>query len=479
MNGSFVGGRLRRLREERGMSQAALARELSISPSYLNQLEHDARPMTVPVLLRLTTAFGVDAAYFAPAGQARLTSDLHEAFGERVAAGRLAAGDLGELAQRLPEIADLLLDLQRRYRAASEQIAGIVGDRAVPGSVDTQEPHEQVREYFYRRHNYVDELDREAELLAARIGLRRGEVRSGLEVHLSDRHGVTVQVGDLGDRDRQHSFDPRRRSLRLSARLRPGQQAFRMATQLAYLEHEELLSELAEQDSAPDTAAHALIRIGLASYYAAAIILPYRIFHTRAEQARYDIEHLADHFGVGYETVCHRLSTLQRPGLRGVPFSFVRVDRAGNVSKRQSATDFHFSRAGGTCPLWNVYEAFATPGRVHVQVAAMPDGRRYLWTARTVLRAPGGWGRPGKAYAIGLGCELRHAPRLVYSAGLDLADESAATPIGRGCRTCERDACPQRAVPQLGRGLLIDQNASTFLPYPVLLDGPEGAGGGR
>ena len=469
MNSSFVGARLRKLREDRGLSQAALARELELSPSYLNQLEHDARPMTVPVLLRLTAAFRIDAGYFAPVEQARLTSDLHDALGEQVTAGRVSAGDLADLAARLPEVADLLLDLHRRHRAASEQIAVLAGDRDAAGlaAVDAQSPHEQVREYFYRRHNYVDELDREAERLAARIGLRRGEVRSGLEERLAERHDVTVQVGDLADRDQQHGFEPDRRLLRISARLRPGQQAFRMATQLALLEHDALLSELAEHDSEPGTPAHALIRIGLANYYAAALVLPYRVFHARAEQARYDIEHLADHFGVSYETVCHRLSTLQRPGLRGVPFSFVRVDRAGNVSKRQSATDFHFSRSGGTCPLWNVYEAFATPGRVHVQVAAMPDGRRYLWTARTVVRAPGGWGRPGKVFAIGLGCELRHAPRLVYSAGLDLADESAATPIGLGCRICERDTCPQRAVPPIGRALLIDQNVSTFLPYQL------------
>jgi len=158
-----------------------------------------------------------------------------------------------------------------------------------------------------------------------------------------------------------------------------------------------------------------------------------------------------------------------------VPFSFVRVDRAGNMSKRQSATGFHFSRAGGTCPLWNVYEAFASPGRVQVQVASVPDGQRYLWTARTVSRSTGGWGRPGKSFAIGLGCELRHAARLVYSAGLDLTDESAATPIGMGCKVCERLHCPQRAAPPLGHRLAVDEHTTTFIPYPVGASGPSPA----
>ncbi|WP_239110947.1 short-chain fatty acyl-CoA regulator family protein, partial [Streptomyces microflavus] len=284
------------------------------------------------------------------------------------------------------------------------------------------------------------------------------------------RHGSDESSrGPSGGADtgRLHHFDRDARVLYLSSRLRPGQQAFRMATQLALLEYGREISQLASEDYDEGSATWPLARIGVANYFAGALILPYGAFHTAAEEFRYDIERLTDHFGLGYETVCHRLSTLQRPRLRGVPFSFVRVDRAGNMSKRQSATGFHFSRAGGTCPLWNVYEAFAAPGRIHVQIAAMPDGQRHLWTARAVTRHRGGWGEPGKTFAIGLGCEIRHAGRLVYSDGLDLDNASAATPIGMGCRICERLDCPQRAVPPLGQPLAIDENSSTFVPYPV------------
>jgi predicted transcriptional regulator len=161
------------------------------------------------------------------------------------------------------------------------------------------------------------------------------------------------------------------------------------------------------------------------------------------------------------------LSTLQRPKLRGVPFSFIRVDRAGNMSKRSSATGFHFTRTGGTCPLWNVYEAFASPGRVLVQVASMPDNSRYLWIARTVTRTQGRYGTPTKTVAVGLGCDVRHADRLDYAAGRDLDDRDAAVPIGVGCKVCDRDGCPQRAFPHIGRTLAIDENRSTFGPYPL------------
>ncbi|MCX5231823.1 short-chain fatty acyl-CoA regulator family protein [Streptomyces sp. NBC_00233] len=466
MSKTYAGARLRRLREERRMSQAELARVLAISPSYLNQMEHDSRPLTVPVLLRLTEAFGVDPGFFSERDTSRLVADLREALAGEVAEARVSATDLAELASRMPAVAQVLLDLGRRGQRLAEGLAGVAdgrdGDRGGPLS-----PHEEIREFFYRRQNYLHETDLAAEELARGIGIRPGEVVHALTDRLADRHGVRVAGESAAGSERLHHYDGSGRVLHLSARLRPGQQAFRMATQLALLEYGDELDRLAAEDFPAGSTPHGLARIGIANYFAAALILPYRAFHTAAEEFRYDVERLIDHFGLGYETVCHRLSTLQRPKLRGVPFSFVRVDRAGNMSKRQSATGFHFSRAGGTCPLWNVYEAFAAPGRIHVQVAAMPDGQRYLWTARAVTRHRGGWGEPGKTFAIGLGCEIRHASRLVYSDGIDLDNAGAATPIGMGCRLCERLDCPQRAVPPLGRPLAVDENTSTFVPYRV------------
>lgn len=467
------------------MSQAELARALAISPSYLNQMEHDARPLTVPVLLRLTETFGVDPGFFAEHDTGRLLADLREALADDLSAARVSPGDLSALASRLPAVADVLLDLGRRNQALTERLADVADGRGgLPDLTRQRAPHEEIREFFYRRRNYLHTTDLAAERLAGALGIRPGEVRTALARRLSDHHHVRIDTvpgpstgtgtgagpGAGAAGDRLHHYDPVRRTLWLSSRLRPGQQAFRMATQLALLEHGEGISELAAEDYEPDSPTWSLARIGIANYFAAALVLPYEPFHTAAEHVRYDIERLTGLFGLGYETVCHRLSTLQRPRHRGVPFSFVRVDRAGNLSKRQSATGFHFSRAGGTCPLWNVYEAFASPGRIHVQVAAMPDGRRHLWTARAVTRHGGGWGEPGKTYAIGLGCELRHAARLVYSDGLDLGNAAAATPIGMGCRVCERLECPQRAAPPLGRALAVDENTSTFVPYTVVAE---------
>lgn len=468
-----AGSRLRHLREERGLSQAELARRLEISPSYLNQLERDRRPLTVPVLLRVTEAFGVDAAFFSTQDTSRLIAELRETLLDEAVGVQVPAAEIAELASSQPSVARALIELRRRYRDTIAHTAALVGGQGWPTGEAAEAlatmPHEQVRDFFYDRHNHIAPLDEAAEALADELELAPGETRVALIRRLQERHRVRVlpQTPDAPAGELRR-YDPETRVLRLAAQLRHGQQSFQLATQLALLEHGALLDEVAQTGSFAGAETRALARIGLAHYYAGALLMPYRLFHAAAEQHRYDIERLGDRFGLGFEVICHRLSTLQRPRLRGVPFSFVRVDRAGNISKRQSATGFHFSRGGGSCPLWNVYEAFTTPGRILTQVAEMPDGRSYFWIARTVARKPTGYGMPTKTFAIGLGCELRHAHRLVYSRGLDLRDATLATPIGMGCKTCERIDCPQRAFPPVGRRLEVDEDRTTFAPYPVL-----------
>jgi len=298
-----------------------------------------------------------------------------------------------------------------------------------------------------------------------------GTLASWLEQRLRS-HGIQVQRDRSGQRTKRR-FDPDNALLTLSADLDTAQQCFQMATQLALMECAAEIDALIKVPPfTRNEPARKLVRVGLANYFAGALLLPYTAFLQAAESLRYDMELLGKHFGVGLETVCHRLSTLQRPGDPGVPFFFVRVDRAGNISKRQSATHFHFSRIGGTCPLWNVYEAFSRPGQILAQLSSMPDGRRYLWVAHTVTHGEAGYGSPRRTFSIGLGCDVRHAHRLVYAKGLDLQDPAAATPIGMGCKVCEREDCPQRAFPFVGRALAVDENQSQAAPYGSLTERP-------
>ena len=474
MTKMYVGSRLRRLRQNHGLNQAELAERLDLSASYLNQLERGKRPLTVAVLLRVTEEFGVDADFFAAKDSAKLVADVRLALREGLPDKDISDADIADLTTQLPDIASALVTLHRRQRDAVDQTAALLAGKDVDSApVLSPQPHEEVRDFFYARHNYVAELDEAAEAEADALELEPHSTRDRLIEVLAHRHGIRTVIVD--DDAIQHRLEPRQRILYLAARLTPGQQSFRVATQLALLEHRGLIDSLTAGAGFEGEDSAQLARIGLANYFAGALVLPYRQIRARAEKYRYDVEQLAQHFGVGFETVCHRLSTLQRPRERGVPFSFVRVDRAGNISKRQSATDFHFSRSGGSCPLWSVYEAFTQPNRVLVQMARMPDERRYLWVAKTVSYRHGGFRQPDKEFAIGLGCEIRHANRLVYSKGLDLHDADGATPIGMGCKICERTACPQRAFPPVGRQLRIDERSTTFVPYPVVR-GPRGHG---
>ncbi len=466
MKKAFMGVRLRRLREERRLTQQAVASAIGISLSYLNQIENNQRPLTVAVLLKLNAAFGVDVQLFSEDDEARLISDLRDALSDPHVGETISTAELRELAVNMPAVGRALVNLNRKHRQALEQITALASqfgeDRQT--AILPSTPYEEVRDFFYSRHNYIAELDEAAEALASKLK-SAGPVSSDvLKDYLGERHRLSVTVDrTLGDVQRR--FDAQARSLQISRNLEPGQQAFQLATQIAMLERGTEISAIVSDAKMTNDEARALARIGLANYFAGALILPYERFLAEAQRKRYDIDLLSDEFDVGFETICHRLSTLQRPSSRGVPFFFIRVDRAGNISKRQSATDFHFSRIGGTCPLWNVYEAFAHPDRILTQLARMPDERTYLWIARSVTRRRGGFGALPKTFAVALGCDVRHASELIYSQGMDVLDSASATPIGMGCKVCERAGCPQRAFPPLGRPLVIDEGRAMFAPY--------------
>ncbi|GAA5062343.1 short-chain fatty acyl-CoA regulator family protein [Nocardia callitridis] len=470
----YAGARLRRLREERRLTQAALAKSLDLSPSYLNQMERDQRPLTIPVLLKLNSTFDLDVRFFAADSDARLVSDLHDVLMDTAGANTAPLTEVEELATRQPEVARILVAMHRRLRAATDQLDLFSARITAPADAPSMPaPSENVRDYFYDHHNHIPQLDLAAELLFEQSGLGIGSLDRQLARVAEERAGVTVLVrGDGADTSipKRH-YDAKTRTLTLARRLRTGQRAFQIAATLAYLLYgAELDSALAETPSLTGES-RTLTRIALAHYFAGALVLPYGRFLRSAEELRYDIDLLALRFEVGHETICHRLSTLQRQGQRGVPFFFIRTDRAGNISKRQSANAFHFARVGGSCPLWVVHDAFAHPGRILTQVAEMPDERRYLWIARTTT-ASTGFGAPPREFAIGLGCDIEYADRTVYGDNQPLDDPAAAVAIGAGCKICERAACPQRAFPHLGTPLAVTEHTATDLPYPPLPRSP-------
>ena len=466
---TFAGARLRRLREEQGLTQVALARVLGLSTSYVNQLENDQRPITVPVLLTLSDRFDLPTHYFAPESDARLVSDLREVLADTYA----TPAQLEELVARMPAVGQTLVNLHRRLHDTTADLEALHSRANVDTSTRSQQPmpFEEVRDFFYDRKNYIGELDVAAEDLFDENRLRIGGLDGQLAELLDAKLGVTVVIddGQTLDPNSKRLFAPESKTLYLARWLHPGQRAFQLATQIALLTQSRLITGIIAGDDQLSDDARGVARIGLANYFAGALLLPYLRFLDAAESVRYDIDQLARRFEVGFETICHRLSTLQRTSARGVPFIFVRTDSAGNISKRQSATAFHFSRVGGNCPLWVVHHAFSRPGQFLTQVAQMPDERTYFWIARTTTTEPSRYLGPDKSFAIGLGCDVAHAEKLVYSVGIDPTNVESTVPIGAGCKICDRPACPQRAFPYLGRPVHVDPHSSTDLPYPPVI----------
>lgn len=470
----FVGPRLRRLRAQNGWSQGLLAERLGLSLSYVSQIENNQRPVTPPVLLKLAEVFGGDVTLFSEDLGRRQLAELDCAFNDRGLCGEpLAAATLARCVEQAPELVDAFLTLYQRHVRLQEEHAQLL-DRfygeeggAPPRGAAMRLPHEEVRDHFNRRNNYLDELDREGEALAAALALVPGQRAPALRALLRGRCGVEVQPmpDDAQGQPWLRRLDRARRRLDVAAGLSDAQQAFQMATQYALLALRRAVDEVVRDGGFTDPATQALARQGFAHYFAGAVLLPYGDFLAAARQTRYDIERLQQRFHVGFETVCHRLSTLQRPGARGVPFYFVRLDQAGNISKRQSATAFHFAHHGGACPLWHVHEAFAQPERILTQVLEMPDGTRFFGVARTTSRGGGGFRSRRKLFAIGLGCELAHARELVYADGIDLAAPRDVVPIGPGCRVCPRADCVQRAFPPAGKALTASDHVESLVSY--------------
>ena len=441
------------------MSQQALATRLGISASYLNLIEHDQRAVTASLLIKLAETLRVDLRELSGSQERQLEAGLREAFSDPLLGGdAVPEEEFAALAGGSPNAARAVLALYRAWRVAREDAGGI----ALPSGRRVLLPNEEARDLFDDRGNYFGPLEDVAEGLTAELAPGApAEMNHAIAERLRGVHGVRVAVEPLQGALRR--YDPATRGLVLSESLPRESRGFHMAFQLALLEARDAI-ETALKEAAPSSAeAGMLIRIGLLNYVAGALLMPYASFASAALSLRHDMEAVAARFGVSYEQACHRLSTLQRPGARGVPFFFLRVDPAGNVSKRFSAAGFPFARYGGSCPRWVVHTAFASPGAVQVQVAELPDGAAYLCFARAVARPAQRWGEPRPVHVVAMGCALNNAPDIAYADGLDL--ERAKVGIGLSCRLCDRPDCRSRAFPPLEHRLSLDPMTAGATPY--------------
>lgn len=452
----YLGPRLRRIRRELGLTQQAMASDLGVSPSYVALLERNQRPLTADLLLRLARTYKLDLA--------DLSSDDSESYAKRLgdvlrdpifADIDLPALEVADLATSFPGVSEALLRLHGAYTREQQALADRSGDGADAGN----DPVAEARRFFIARRNHFPELEAAAEKIGAEI---------------AEKGSPTAWLGARGTRVRfmppdvmmgsVRRYDRHNEQVLIDDTLNPETRAYQVALQVAYIAFRSQVSSIvAEAELSTETAIQ-LVRRALAGYGAAALLMPYDRFARTVEARQYDVEAIARVFGTSFEQTAHRLTTLSRPGQEGVPFFFLRVDQAGNVSKRLDGAGFPFAAHGGGCPLWSVHTVFRNPRQVTTQWLELPGGQRFFSIARTVTAGGGGWGRPRVLRAVALACAAEHAPRLVYARGIDPATVEA-TPIGVTCRLCNRANCTARAVPPIGREILPDDYRRSAEPF--------------
>jgi predicted transcriptional regulator/DNA-binding XRE family transcriptional regulator len=454
----YVGPSLRRFRRDRGLTQADMAADLDVSSSYVALLERNHRPLTADLLLRLAQTYRVDVSLFAGGGQSddlmRLQTALRDPLFTDIDLPALEASDV---ATNFPGVVDAFL---RLYTAYQEEQLALADHGAEPAGVQiAADPVAEARRFIGARRNSFPLLDDSAEQIAKAVA-----DAGGLAAYFKARHDLRVRrlppqvmVGSV------RRLDWHRREVLLDDELDNASQNFQLALQLAYLEMGKEIDASLDAGGFTTESAERLTRRALGGYAAAAILMPYAAFARAVEARRYDVEALGRQFGASFEQTAHRLTTLQKPGHERVPFFFIRVDEAGNVSKRLDGAGFPFARHGGGCPLWSVHQVFRTPRKVVTQWLELPDGERFFSIARTVTAGGGGYGRARVDRAIALGCAAEHAHKLIYTQG-----ETApppATPIGVACRLCHRTECAARSEPPIGRQILRDDIRRTSAPF--------------
>lgn len=449
----YLGPRLKRLRRELGLTQQAMAGDLGISPSYVALLERNQRPLTADLLLRLAKSYKFDLAEFAGEDSDDYARRLSDVLRDPIFADiDLPALEIADLASSFPGISEALLRLHGAYtkeqRALAEQ-------RDAPGASD---PVAEARRFVASQRNYFHAIDTRAEEIAAEIA-KAGSAAEWLRA----TSGVRVRFlpPDVM-MDALRRYDRHNEQLLIDDTLDGASRAFQIATHIAYTALRKEIAGIVRAEQFASPTATSLVRRALASYGAAAILMPYDRFARAVEARAYDIEALSRQFGTSFEQVAHRLTTLNKPGMLRIPFFFIRVDQAGNVSKRLDGAGFPFAAHGGGCPLWSLHSVFRTPGEVVTQFLELPDGQRFFSIARTVRAGGGTFDRPSVTRAIALACAAEHAPKLAY---VRSAPQPEPTPIGVTCRLCNRPACTARAVPPVGREILPDDYRRDTAPF--------------
>lgn len=435
-----------------------MAKALGVSAAYVNLLENNQRSLSVQMLMALSDEYEVDWRDLVKDEGSNKLADLRNAlqdpsFGEE----RPDLQELRAAIDHAPQLVDCFLQLYRSHRTALEKLMRQGREHA--GDLLGSSPEAIIHDFFRNHSNYFHRLEQAAERLRDEDPCDADDVYPMLKARLSRVHGIKVKSLSVEQMTQTlRVYDKDERVLHLSEALDHQNRVFQLAHVLCLVELADLLEQQTEKSGILSQSGLARAHVELANYFAAAFLMPYESFLKAAEDTRYDVDRIAAAFGVSFEQVCHRLTTLQREGQRGVPFFFLRVDKAGNVTKRFNATSFNLAEYGGACPVWNIHTSFRTPGVIIPQFVELPDGERFFTLSRTTERPVFSRETQDRRLALALGCELKHSGRIAYADPFNLDDSRLFSPIGINCHLCPRQACSQRAHQPLFIELPIDTN---------------------
>ncbi len=459
---TYLGPRLRQLRKERGQTQMEMAQALGLSASYVNLLENNQRSLSVQVLMRISAVYGVEWRDLVSGDEPNKLADLHNVLQDPVfEKGRPDLQELRAALDHCPGLVESLIDLHKTYRAVSEHVLSSreMREDGAGRSVLAGTPEAAVHDLFRRSKNHFADIEKSTEAFFGADRIAPDDMYGYLKIRLQNELGVAVEsvpAGELPGALRY--YEPVAKKVVLSEVLDFQNRVFQLTHMIGLLQYDDVIDAQIAAAKVEDPRQKARCRVELANYFAAAVLMPYDAFLSEARKSRYDLDHLAARFGVSFEQACHRVTTLQRDGNNGVPFFFLRIDKAGNVTKRFNATSFHLAEYGGACPRWDIHLSFRTPGRILPQFVEMPDNSKYFTISRTVDRPTSGYRSQDHRLAITLGCSIEHANELVYAGQFQLGDPDLFTPIGINCRLCPRHACSQRAHQPLHLDLPIDEH---------------------
>ncbi|MDC1476079.1 short-chain fatty acyl-CoA regulator family protein [Pelagibacteraceae bacterium] len=464
-----IGHKIKTKRRKLGISQLELSKKLLISPSYLNLIESGKRKINVDLLLKLANVLGIEMSDISKKVDTNLYQNLMDLLGDNLFEDLdITNFDIKDLVETNPLIAKALVKLGDNYKKKNQDIVSKVEN--ISGKfIDSRKnsfPGEVVSDFLQENENYFPKLEEFASNFFEKIQSNNRAGYSSICQYLLNKHSIVVK--DVVPDEKKpftKQFDVQKKIFLVSDYLTLETKKLYAGAQVAQLEATKIIDEYLSSFSFPSEESQKLSKVALLNYAGAAIIMPYKSFYDECIKQRYDVELLQNTFAVSFEQVAHRITCLQNPKMKGIPFHMLRSDVAGNISKRFSLSGIEIPRYGGACPRWNIYKAFTMPGKINAAVSKMSNGEKYVCIARTVEKGIGKHGMEKTLLSIGLGCQAKYAKDFVYADLLNLNDKKTETPIGVNCRTCDRMDCQQRAFPPLHKKFDIDLNKRGISVY--------------